>query len=264
MTRKRTPIKLVTRVQADTPSLALKKLKAEQGATGIKLSTEDSAMSHAQIEDWVAMAKGILPVHVKIGGPNARNDIKNILPMDIDGLIGPMIESPYALENFICAVRDFSSPLQYRRIKKCMNLETAFAVKHLDEILDSSFAKEIDEVTLGSSDLLQSLGAKRSDAKFMDLIRTTLLRVKEKGYSVSLGGGIQPTTIDELLKETQPSRFNTRILGFSCDGRESFKPAVTEALRFELLMLENDLKKGYLSLDEEHCRALEIKKRLDG
>jgi len=262
MTGKKTSKQLLTLVQPDTPSSELQRLKLEQGAIGIKLSTEDSAMSHAQIEEWVRIARGILPVHVKIGGPNARYDIKSILPMDVDGVIGPMIESPYALENFISAVRDFCSPLQYRRIKKCVNIETAFAIRHLDEILNSPFARDIDEVTIGSSDLLQSLGAKRSSADFIDLVRTTILRIKKSGFSVSLGGGIQPNTIDQILRDAQPAKFNTRIVAFACDGRETFRTAVEEALRFELLMLRNDLNKGFLSLDEEHCRALEIQKRL--
>jgi len=263
MTHQKTPVKLLTRLQPETPSSALKKLKTEHGAIGIKLSTEDAAMSHAQIEEWAAMAKGILPIHVKIGGPNARNDIKSILPMEIDGFIGPMIESPYAMENFICAVRDFSSPLQYRRIKKCVNIETDFAVRNLDAIFNSPYAKDIDEVTLGSSDLLQSLGVKRSDPAFVETVKSTVLRIRDKGYQISLGGGITPGAIDNWLSETQPSKFNTRLVAFPCDGRKSYQPAVESALRFELLMLENDLKKGYLSIDEEHCRAQDIKSRLE-
>ena len=90
---------------------ALLQLKNQFGACGLKLSTEDAAMSIEQIGYWAEV--DILPATVKIGGPNARNDIKQLLPMNIDGLIAPMVESPYGLENFISAVRDFTTPMQF-------------------------------------------------------------------------------------------------------------------------------------------------------
>ena len=126
---------------------ALLQLKNQFGACGLKLSTEDAAMSIEQIGYWAEV--DILPATVKIGGPNARNDIKQLLPMNIDGLIAPMVESPYGLENFISAVRDFTTPMQFERLKKQINIETETAVRQLDSILLDPEAKYIDEITIG-------------------------------------------------------------------------------------------------------------------
>ena len=74
---------------------SLRKLKNDFGACGLKLSTEDAAMTIDQITFWTDLS--LLPVVVKIGGPNARNDIKQLVSLNIDGLIAPMVESLYGL-----------------------------------------------------------------------------------------------------------------------------------------------------------------------
>ena len=60
-------------------------MKNDFGACGLKLSTEDAAMTIDQIKFWADIS--LLPVVVKIGGPNARNDIKQLVSLNIDGLI---------------------------------------------------------------------------------------------------------------------------------------------------------------------------------
>ena len=91
----------------------LQHLSKTRHACAMKLSTEDAGMGWDQIEYWTQSCQGVLPVLVKIGGPNARSDIKKFLEMKVDGLIAPMVESVYGLENFIHAVRDFTTPLQF-------------------------------------------------------------------------------------------------------------------------------------------------------
>jgi hypothetical protein len=68
-----------------------------------------------------------------------------------------MVESPYGLENFIAAVRDFTTPMQFGRLNKHINVETVTAVKQLDDILNAPEAKFSNEVTIGCSDLSSSL-----------------------------------------------------------------------------------------------------------
>ena len=117
-----------------TLARSLRKLKTEYDACGLKLSTEDAGMSIPQIKFWAEFS--LLPVVVKIGGPNARNDIKQLVPLKIEGLIAPMVESPYGLENFITAVKDFATHKQFEKLSKHINIETVTAVKQLDSILN--------------------------------------------------------------------------------------------------------------------------------
>lgn len=237
-------------------------LKNQYGASCLKLSTEDAAMSYEQIRFWTELAKGVLPVMVKIGGPNARNDIKQLLSLNIDGLIAPMVESAYGLENFLTAVRDFTTPMQMQRLVMQINIETATAVEQLDAILAVPEADLLDEITIGCSDLSQSLKKDRMDPEVQKLVREAVARIKAKKIKVSVGGGIAPDTIDAILQDIQPHQFNTRVVTFSVQPGQSYRTAVAQTLDFELQMLEHDLKKGFISLDEEKFRSRQLRKRL--
>ncbi len=146
MKSKKTSLKIMPVKKAEsfqvTLARSLRHLKNDFGACGLKLSTEDAAMTIDQIKFWAEAS--LLPAIVKIGGPNARNDIKQLVPLNIDGLIAPMVESPYGLENFISAVRDFTTPMQFGRLNKHINIETVTAVKQLDDILKAPEAKFLD------------------------------------------------------------------------------------------------------------------------
>jgi hypothetical protein len=241
---------------------SMRTLKNEFGASCLKLSTEDAAMSFEQIGFWTQLAEGILPVVVKIGGPNARNDIKQLLAMNIDGLIAPMVESVYGLENFLSAVRDFTTPMQMQRLVKQINIETVTAVEKLDDILAAPEAAFLDEITIGCSDLSQSLKKERSDPFVQRLVKQTVAKIKAKKINVSVGGGIAPDTIDDILREVQPHQFNTRMVTFTVHPGQSYSAAVAETLHFELKMLEHDSNKGFISRDEEKFRARQLKTRL--
>lgn len=234
----------------------------QQGASSIKLSTEDAAMSLEQIGFWIGLCEGILPVLVKIGGPNARNDIKQLVLAGADGLIAPMVESPYGLENFIAAVRDFTTPMQFKHLSKHINIETETAVKQLDRILATPEIKWIDEITIGCSDLSSSLKLARTDPAMVRLVKKTVRKIHSHNIGASIGGGVTPGRIDGFLRDLRPERFNTRVITFEVDSRESYGAAVEEALKFELLMLEHDRKMKYISRDEEKFRSAELKKRI--
>lgn len=260
MKSKKTVLQVVP-VKSDKRS-ALLQLKNEFGACGLKLSTEDAAMSREQVEYWVESAGDILPAVVKIGGPNARNDIKQFLPMNIDGLIAPMVESPYGLENFISAVRDFTTPMQFERVKKQINIETETAVRQLDDILSAPEAKFIDEITIGCSDLSESMKKPRWDASFLARVVKVVKKIKRKNIPVSVGGGITPETINGYLQQVRPDKFNTRVITFNVEPGRDYMEAVRSALRFEILMLEYDSSCKFISRDEEKFRIKELKKRL--
>lgn len=260
MKPKKVALQVVPAKPKDDLLSSLRHLKNQFGACGLKLSTEDAAMSIEQIGYWAELSN--LSTTVKIGGPNARNDIKQLLPLNIDGLIAPMVESPYGLENFISAVRDFTTPMQFERLKKQINIETETAVRQLDSILSVADAKYIDAITIGCSDLSESMRKPRWDASFMSLVARVVKKIRKKNIPVSVGGGITPETIDGYLKKVQPDNFNTRIITFNIESGRDYRSAVQAALRFEILMLEHDSSLKFISRDEEKFRIKELKKRL--
>ena len=262
MKSKKTTLKVVPVKPKKDLLSSLRHLKNQFGACGLKLSTEDAAMSIEQIGYWAEFSSNILSTMVKIGGPNARNDIKQLLPLNIDGLIAPMVESPYGLENFISAVRDFTTPMQFERLKKQINIETETAVRQLDAILSVSEAKYVDEITIGCSDLSESMKQPRWDKKFTAQVANVVKKIRSKNIRVSVGGGITPETIDGYLEKVKPDNFNTRIITFKVERDLNYFEAVQSALRFEILMLEHDSSLKFISRDEEKFRIKQLKKRL--
>ncbi len=95
------------------------------------------------------------------------------------------------------------------------------------------------------------------------MVKETVARISARGISVSLGGGISPATIDQILAEVEPNQFNTRVVTFQVQVGTSFRQAVEESLRFELSMLKSDLKNGFISKEEELFRVRELRRRLE-
>ena len=61
--------------------------------SGLKGGTEVEDMDHDELKLMQMLAKDILPCVVKIGGPEARTDIRYCTSIGVDGLSAPMIES---------------------------------------------------------------------------------------------------------------------------------------------------------------------------
>ncbi|MBI4383313.1 MAG: hypothetical protein HY579_04685 [Nitrospinae bacterium] len=242
---------------------SLRKLKEQFGASSLKLSTEDAGMSFEQIRFWKETGEGVLPTIVKIGGPNARNDIKQLLALKVEGLIAPMVESPFGLENFMEALRDFTTPIQFEALEKHINIETVTAVDNLQQVLDCPCAEALDEITIGSNDLSRSMKKPVTHPAVLTVVKRAAELIGSKDIPVSVGGGITPATIDVLLEEVRPHRFNTRVVTFDAEPGQSYRQAVREALEFEMSMLQNDSDMGFVSADEARFRIKQLKSRLN-
>ena len=69
-----------------------------------------------------------LYMNVKIGGCEAKTDIRNCINMGADGIVAPMIESPFALQKFI----ESTSNIKTNRF---INIETKNAVDNIPNAL---------------------------------------------------------------------------------------------------------------------------------
>ena len=241
---------------------ALHRLKDEFAASSLKLSTEDAAMSFEQIRFWVEVSSGILPVIVKIGGPNARNDIKQLMAIKVEGFIAPMVESPFGLQNFLEALADYTTPIQFEGLDKHINIETMTAMENLEKILDSEHATSLNEITIGSHDLSRSMNKPVNHPSVLDSVKRATARIRARNITASVGGSITPGRIDTLLEEVKPQKFNTRIVTFDVHPNRSYRSAVKEAIEFEILLLNNDSRKGFISADEERVRIKQLRNRL--
>lgn len=215
-------------------------LREDHGCWALKFETEAEGASFEQIRYNMNLALGKLPVIVKIGGPEAKNDISQLLKMGVNGLIAPMVESPYGLKNFVTALRQVARKEQYDYISKGFNVETITTFRQLDEIFALPEIKEIDSISIGRSDLAGSLSAKVDDPRVMEITKEVRDKAKACGLSVSVGGGITPSNGERIATEIKPDKINTRNLGFSLKRCPDIKKAIREALKFEIALLEHE------------------------
>jgi hypothetical protein len=212
----------------------LEKLKAENGLVGIKTGTEVEDMSFGEISMLRRITQGLLPLHVKIGGPEARNDIRNLLAIGVDGIIAPMIESAYALKNFIGTLRELAPRQTYPTLEKGINLETITAFRNMDAILASEWARELSQVTAARTDLSGSMELPADAPEVMEACGLIVARCQEHELRTSVGGAIHPGIIDDLVHRIAPDTINTRHMVLSRSAlREDASGHLTSALLFE-------------------------------
>ena len=237
----------------------LKELQRHGGLIALKTGTEVEDMSFEEIRLLRALSDRLLPLYVKIGGPEARNDIRELSHIGVDGLIAPMIESPYALKNFIGSLRDCLGPTSYDRIEKGINLETITGFQNMNEILSSPEARELDQVTAARSDLSGSMDLSPDHPRVLEVCALIVARCRENDLRTSVGGGIHPEIAETLIQTVPPENINTRHMVLSCGemrGPGRAAECVEHGLLFELELskylaaMPSDRQKAHLARAE--------------
>ena len=243
--------------------LFLWELKEKYGASGLKLSTEDAGMSFEQIVYWTQIVSPVLPVVVKIGGPEARNDMKMLSGLNnISGVIAPMIESDYSLQNYISSLQEIFGEDKFQNISKQFNIETITAFKNLSQILSVPEINVIEEITIGRGDLSRSVMKEVDDP---EVCRMSTLIVKEasrKSIKVSVGGAVNPKNAQQIFESIKPDKINTRSVVFNKRDSSDIEQSVLKALEFEIIMMEEDFRMDFVSKKEAKSRIEKLKKRM--
>ena len=95
----------------------LKELKSKYNVVGIKSSFEDEGVQFNELIRLKQLCNlSNIVLNIKIGGCEAISDINNCLLIDSDGIVAPMIESPFALEKFITSVNNNVPPQLRKKI----------------------------------------------------------------------------------------------------------------------------------------------------
>ncbi len=213
----------------------LKELATETDLVALKSGTEVEDMGFEEIGLLRKLSSGIVPLYVKIGGAEARNDIRHLAALGVDGLIAPMIESPYALQKFVEALEQLLTPDQYQSLLKGINIETVNAVKNLQEILKSREIGEITQITAARSDLSASMQLEADHPQVIESCAQIVRLAKEQDLRTSVGGGIQPQIVPTLLEQVGPDYVNTRHLMIDCKNlQRDAAETIKECIHFEL------------------------------
>jgi len=213
----------------------------------------------------VLTARKNVPLYLKIGGVEALRDIKDAMELGVDGLIAPMVESPFGLMKFVGAVESIFSQ---RKLFKSINIETRTAVENIDAILEVARNK-IDNVTIGRTDLSLSYfePSIKPDSPFIfDLIERLSHKIQSSGLALTVGGSLTNDSIC-LFKDRQEKlrdrlfSMETRKIIFSTTRMLDHKNSLNEALLFEEIYLRFKLQLEVWFSRSEQERLGKLKKR---
>jgi hypothetical protein len=227
------------------------------GVIGIKQSFEDEG---ALLEDVISVRRITelcnLLSFVKVGGCEANTDIYNCLKIGINGIIAPMVETPFAVSKFMDC---YDKKAQYFIV-----IESKTAYENIDDILSIAHSK-LTGIIVGRSDLSKSynLNKNEADSDFI-LSITENIFVKAKKYNLltTLGGNISVKSskfIEKMYHLNLLNRVETRnvVIDLNNNNVNKIDSVIQEAINFEILLLRNKLQNSS-ALIEDYKRRIDL------
>ena len=230
------------------------RLKKEYNIAGIKQSFEDEGVTY---DDVVTMRRITelceLPLFIKIGGCEAKTDIRNCINLGVDAVVAPMVETPFALSKFLNAVGKDA------QIKTLFLCESITAYDNLDSIFSLKEAERLTGIIVGRSDFTKSMGLNKSEVdtkKICDHVEKTLKTAKSKKLITTMGGNISTKSscfVKKMFEKGLLDKIETRnvIIQLNEDNIMRLKEVIRQALDFEINWLRYN-SRSYADLSHEY------------
>lgn len=248
----------------------LKDLRDNHSVIGVKMEfeAEGTRIEEAMRLKEVSMAAD-MTLTTKVGGCEAVKDMFDARALGTDYLVGPMVESAYALKKFIFATK-IAFPQDLRsQMEFYINLETITAVRNFDEMLKTKESDDLDGVVLGRVDLTGSMNLDRNAVNSEEVLEICLemaAKAKAKKKKVIVGGAVSFHSLP-FFKSFPPGhldKFETRKVVFAGAAAQKVSEAsFLKAVEFELMWLQNK-KNHYGSIyseDDQRLKMLEERYR---
>jgi hypothetical protein len=243
----------------------LQDLRENHNVIGVKaeFEAEGTRLEEAlRLKDVINQAG--LRLTMKVGGCEALRDMYESRVIGVERVVGPMVESTWALHKFILAVKMAYPADERADTKFCVNIETVTGVDAFPAMLQLPDAADLDGVVLGRVDMSGSMGLSRddinSDAVF-EVTQKVLVQAKAAGLECAMGGGVSADSLDFMrrLPAGVLDRYETRKVVFACPaglGADADK-GILKAVGFELMWLKNK-RDFYGRIHEEDKARIEM------
>ncbi len=143
-------------------------------------------------------ARNGLPYLVKIGGCEAKSDMRFLAQIGVSSIVAPMIESAFAMSKYM----EMLDRKAFHHVG--VTIETITAVERIESILDAGSA--LTEVTVGRTDLTASYGGDGVDSdETVAMVKTVLKAARKRGLGTTMGGSVGSGTL-ALLRRDQELR----------------------------------------------------------
>ncbi len=242
----------------------LKELKEKHNVSGVKaeFEAEGTRMDEAMRLNEVRLRAG-LELTIKIGGCEAIKDMFDAAILGCEHVVGPMVETPYALKKYLGATKLAFTEDQRKHMEFLINIETITAVKNVDEMLKIPEIGLLNGFVIGRVDLTGSMGLDRESVNSKEILAMSVdvaRKAKTKGLKVVVGGAVSVHSLPFFrdFPEATLDRFETRKVVFNCPGALANKEeAFLKAVEFEILWLKNK-KEYYGNIHREDDNRLKM------
>ncbi len=235
-------------------------VKAEFEAEGTRL---EEALRLKEV-----ITKAGLDLTIKIGGCEALKDFYDARAIGVTHIVGPMIESAYALKKYLGSARIAYPKDEVDSVKFLVNIETITACDSIEEILNKYDISGLAGVVIGRVDLTGSLGLVRenvNDENIFQIASRVVAAARAKHLEVVVGGGVSKETIPFLKRFAEGSiaRYETRKVIFGCPAAlsDGYDVGILKAVGFELMWLKNKRDFYGLIFKEDEIRIEMLEKR---
>ena len=249
----------------------LQDLRENHHVTGVKaeFEAEGTRLEEAIRLKEVISAAG-LGLTMKIGGCEALRDMYEARVIGVERVVGPMVESEWALHKYLAAVAMAFPDEERDQVEFCINVETKTGVANFPAMMALSEVGELDGIVLGRVDMCGSLGLTREDINgepVWEAARDLFTAAKEHGLECAMGGGVSADTLEFMrrLPEGVLDRYETRKVVFSCPGGldQHADKGILKAVGFELMWLKNKREFYGCIFEEDHVRIEMLQSRYD-
>ena len=224
----------------------LKDLKDSHGITATKASFETEDIQLFELLRIVELAAAAdVGIVVKLGGSEALTDIRMAKMLGASAVLGPMIESKFALEKYLelCG-RTFAAD---EDVKYLINIETGAGCRGIEDIISAYNVDMLDTVVLGRSDLRSSINADDVNApEVLALAQELFTKLKQRSIRCLVGGGITAAAVpffeqlDGLVDGFETMKV---VFGDYSKAKHNLADGIQQALEYELKWYQ--LKQAY-------------------
>jgi len=216
----------------------LKTLRANHGVTAVKVNMEAEGIRLEEIlrtKDIVACAG--VEMTVKIGGCEAVTDLRLSRMYGVNTVMGPMIESAFAVEKYLAMVETEYTAEELEDLKVVINIETVDGYRKFDEILAASNIHLLNGIVLGRTDLAAALNLKDVNApEVLSIAKDLFAKAGRSSLTCIVGGGMSVKAIP-FIKELKGllTGFETRKVVFAdyAGAEATMAEGIPLALKFE-------------------------------
>jgi len=225
----------------------LRDLRENHNVVGVKAEFEaEGTRLEEALRLKEVITKAGLDLTIKIGGCEALKDFYDARSIGVTHIVGPMIESAYALKKYLASARTAFPADEFETVRFLVNIETYTACNNIEEVLGKYDISGLSGIVLGRVDLTGSLGLTREDVnsdQIFDIASRVILEAKKYGLEVVIGGGVSKETVPFLHRFPADSvaRYETRKVIFACPEAMNgdYEKGILKAVGFELMWLKN-------------------------